>query len=128
MKKDINYIAKLEKAIASKYGHAAVQNPKGSWDEEKEKEYLQQLEKIYQEKVNHATQDEKIEVNGFLVSRKLINKDTNRTCPVCKNYSFNVEDDVYMSKFDCCSKCHVEYIEGREEKWKTGWRPKKENN
>ena len=43
MKKDLNYIAGLEKAIKQKYGEEAVQNPSSNWTPEKEKEYLQQL-------------------------------------------------------------------------------------
>ena len=38
--KDWDYIAKVEKAISKKYGKETVQNPKASWDEEKEKEYI----------------------------------------------------------------------------------------
>ena len=39
-KKDLNYIAKVEKAIAKKYGNIAIQNPASFWDEEKEKKYI----------------------------------------------------------------------------------------
>ncbi len=42
--KDLNYIAGLEKAIKKKYGDEAIQNPAKFWDEEKEKDYIQQLE------------------------------------------------------------------------------------
>ena len=35
-KKDLNYIAKVEKAIAKKYGDLAIQNPAKFWNEEKE--------------------------------------------------------------------------------------------
>ena len=34
--KDDNYLIKVEKAIQEKYGDEAIQNPKASWDEEKE--------------------------------------------------------------------------------------------
>ena len=44
--KDSDYIAKLEKAIAEKYGTETIQNPKGNWDKEKEEEYIQQLKKL----------------------------------------------------------------------------------
>jgi hypothetical protein len=40
--KDPNYIAKLEKAITQKYGEEAINNPRRFWDEDKEKEYIQQ--------------------------------------------------------------------------------------
>ena len=123
MKKDLDYIVKLERAIAQKYGKEAIQNPKGNWDEEKEKEYLQQLKKLYDKEIKKDHHSEKIKVEGFLVPRKLINKDTKRNCPVCEEYSFSRNDDVYMSKFECCCKCYIEYIEDREERWANGWRP-----
>jgi len=40
--KDLNKIAAVEKAIAEKYGHEAVINPRANWDEDKEKEHQQQ--------------------------------------------------------------------------------------
>jgi len=42
-KKDLNTIAELERAIAQKYGKEAVQHPRSNWDDEKEKEYLEEL-------------------------------------------------------------------------------------
>ena len=33
-----------------------------------------------------------------------------------------------MSKFDCCEKCYIQWVEGREERWKKGWRPNETNN
>jgi len=33
---------------------------------------------------------------------------------VCKIYSFNIQDDVYMNKFKCCFKCYVKHVEGRD--------------
>ena len=64
---------------------------------------------------------------GLIASKKLLNKDSNRVCSVCDVYSFDRRDDVYMSKFGCCNKCHIQWIEGREKRWTEGWRPKKEN-
>ena len=70
--------------------------------------------------------NEKVEVNGVLIPKKLFTKDSqNRTCPVCNTYSFNSKDDVYMKKFECCCKCYIQWVDGREERWKTGWRPDK---
>jgi hypothetical protein len=125
-KKDPNYIAKLEKAISDKYGEETVANPRGNWDDEKEKIYLEQIEKIRQKELLLDEMDEKVEVNGVLIPKKLFIRDSqSRTCPVCNTYSFNSKDDVYMKKFECCYNCHVQWVEGREERWKTGWRPNK---
>ena len=33
MKRDLNYIAKVEQAIAKKYGDIAVQNPRAFWNQ-----------------------------------------------------------------------------------------------
>ena len=46
MSKDLDYIARLEKAISRKYGDKAVLNPMSNWSEEREKEYLEQLKAL----------------------------------------------------------------------------------
>jgi len=122
--KDLNEIVKIEKAIAQKYGEDAIANPKHYWNEEKEKAYIEQLKELSQiEKTNDK--DQKVEVDGIFISKKLLTKDTNRTCPICSVYSFELKDDLYMNRFECCNKCYVQWVEGREERWKTGWRPNK---
>ena len=125
MKKDPNYAIKIEKAIAKKYGKETIQHPKKDWDDEKEKTYLSQIKDFYRQE---ASQSDEIEIDGVLISKKLIIKESKRSCPVCNVYSFKSNDDVYMSKFDCCEKCYIQWIEGREQRWLTGWRPKNENN
>ena len=125
-KKDQDYIASVEKAIAQKYGTDAIQNPKSNWTDEKEREYLFQLKKFSENERRQQDQEEKVETNGYFISKKLLNKETNRTCPVCDTYSFDLKDDVYMSKFECCFKCYIQWVEDREERWATGWRPQGE--
>jgi hypothetical protein len=125
-KKDQDYIASVEKAIAQKYGTDTIQNPKSNWTDEKEREYLFQLKKFSENERRQQDQEEKVETNGYFISKKLLNKETNRTCPVCDTYSFNLKDDVYMSKFECCFKCYIQWVEDREERWATGWRPQGE--
>ena len=119
-KKDLNEIAKIEKAIREKYGDEAIQNPKGTWEEDKEKMYLQALKEFYRRSIRQRA----TEVVGDIEikMRKKPNK-VSRVCPVCSSYSFSGADDLYMTKFECCFKCYVQYVEGREERWKTGWRP-----
>ena len=123
-KKDPNYAIKVEKAIAEKYGEQTVQHPRKDWTDEKEKEYLSQLKELYSRELKEYDHD-KVEKDGVFVPRKLINKNSNRSCPVCNTYSFKSNDDVYMTKFDCCEKCYIQWVEGREERWKKGWRPNK---
>jgi len=127
-KKDLNYIANIEKAISEKYGAETVQNPKNLWSKEKEEQYLLQIKKL-QEKADRLQQKiEKVELSGFLISKKLLNKDSNRTCSVCNTYSFDSKDDVYTNKFDCCFKCYIQHVEDREERWLKGWRPGDKND
>ena len=125
MSKDPNYVAKVEQAIAKKYGEVTIQHPKKDWTDEKEKEYLEQQRELHWKELQEDDID-KVEVNGVFVPKKLIKKNSNRSCPVCKVYSFKSNDDVYMSKFQCCEKCYIKWVEGREERWKTGWRPNNE--
>jgi|TARA_R110002012_G_scaffold215904_2_gene387007 hypothetical protein len=121
-------IAQLERAIANKYSEDAVKNPESGWDEEKEKAFQGQLKNLNKRLDDNSSFEDKVEVNGVLVSKKLLSRESNRTCPVCDVYSFSFKDDVYMTKFECCFKCYIQYVENREERWKTGWRPEDENN
>ena len=106
-KKDTNYVAAVEKAIAEKYGKDSVQDFRSSWDPDKEKSYLQQLKQINK--------------NGIKENNPRTN--SGRSCPVCKTYSFSSKDDLYMNRFECCSQCYIEYVEFREDRWNSGWRP-----
>ncbi len=119
--KDPNYAIKVEKAIAEKYGSEAVQNPKANWTDEKEKEYLEQLKEVCKSTSTSHSGEEQI--NGVFISKKLLKRESKRSCPVCNTYSFKSNDDVYMSKFECCEKCYIQWVEDREDRWKSGWRP-----
>ena len=119
--KDPNYVVKVEKAIAEKYGEETIQNPKAYWSDAKEKEYVKQLKDLHKD--SNEKDDHQVDVGGVFISEKLITKESKRSCPVCDTYSFKSRDDVYMAKFDCCEKCYIQWIEGREERWLKGWRP-----
>ena len=126
MKKDLNQIAKIEKAMSKKFGKESIVNPKSGWDDEKENQYLEDLKEFYSEEYKEA--DDKINEDGFFITRNLINKEINRVCPVCETYSFSGRDDLYMNKFECCRSCYIQWVEDREERWLEGWRPDKEQN
>lgn len=119
-KKDLNQIAKVEKAIKEKYGEEAIQNPKGSWDEKKEAKYLEDLKAFHERSSRPKTTEL---VGDIQIKTKKSKHEVDRTCPVCGSYSFSHQDDLYMTKFECCFDCYIQYVEGREERWKTGWRP-----
>ena len=127
MKKDLTFddIARFEKAIAKKYGEEAIQNPRKHWNDEKEEKYQEQLRSLSKKEQLNEEKDDKVELDGFLISKKLLNREaTRRVCPVCSTYSHKIRDDVFMNKFDCCYECYVKWVEDREERWLTGWRPK----
>jgi len=119
-KKDLNEIAKIEKAVKEKYGEEAIQNPKSNWDKQKEAKYLEDLKAFHERSSRKKTTEQ---LAGFLVKTKKTKVEIDRTCPVCSSYSFSPKDDLYMTKFECCFNCYVQYVEGREERWKSGWRP-----
>ena len=87
MSDKLNNIAKYEVAISKKYGKETIKHPKADWDDEKEKDYQQQIKDLYQKEKK--------------------------------------QEEKNMAKFDCCFKCFIQWIEGREDRWKTGWRPDK---
>ena len=110
-KKDPNYVVKLEKAIAEKYGEETIQHPRKEWTDEKEKQ--------------STDSEDKVDVDGVLMDKKLFSRESKRSCPVCNTYSFSYRDDVYMTKFQCCEKCYIQWVEDRIDRWRTGWRPNK---
>ena len=114
---DLNTIAKIEQAISKKYGPQTVTNPKSGWTKEKELDYLEQIKRVYKKQLKRSEHTEKINKDGFFLSKKLLTKDEDRVCPACFEYSFSPKDDVYMSKYDCCYKCYMHFVEGREERW-----------
>ena len=46
--------------------------------------------------------------------KRLLNTESNKTCPVCSTYSFDKGDDFYMHKYECCQ--NVLYNMSMEEK------------
>ena len=126
MNDDPEYIAKLERAISEKYGKRAILNPRSLWDEKKEKKYLKDSSEFYKRVRQSLSFDEKEELGGVLVSKKLINKESRKTCSVCKGYSFENRDNIYFRRYSCCYKCYIEWVDGREDRWRSGWRPKGE--
>ena len=123
MNKNYDQIAAVEKAISEKYGDEAITNPSAQWDEEKEKEYLKQMKEFYKKVKRNEEYQEKIEINGIKVSKKLLNREQLRSCPVCGRFPRKSLDDVCLIKYDCCNKCYIQYVDGREQRWKEGWRP-----
>jgi hypothetical protein len=123
MNKNFNKIAAIEKAISEKYGEETIQNPKANWDENKEKEYLEQMKALYQKTRISEQASEKIDVNGIKVSKKLLNRESTQSCPVCGQFPKKSMDNVCLVKFECCHTCYIKFVEGREERWNTGWRP-----
>jgi len=121
---DLNYIAGLEKAIRKKYGEDAIQNPAKFWDQKKEKDYVSQLEEFIEKQKKSESAHDMENVDGILVSRKLLSKEAIFNCLTCSSKIKTINDDIYFTKFSCCEKCYINYVEGREERWLKGWRPK----
>ena len=125
MKEDYDQIVKFEKAIEKKYGSKAIINPKSTWNKEKEKKFINDLKGFYNKRA--SSQSERIRHGDILISKAFYQEESQNECPVCGAYSMSQRDDVYMSKYDCCMKCYFDYIDGREERWQTGWRPEKKD-
>ena len=108
------------------YGCARTNEEKKFWNDEKEKSYQEQIKKIAEKERAFQESEEKEEVNGILISKKLLTREVvRRDCPVCETYSFDLKDDAYMNKYSCCYNCYIQWVDGREERWEAGWRPPK---
>ena len=108
----------LRKNISGESGDIDV-----TWDDKKEESYLKQLKKFVQKLERHEADSVHENVNGVLITKKLLNKERKNICPVCGSSVKNINDDIYILKFDCCEKCYISYVEGREARWMKGWRP-----
>ena len=121
--KDLNRIAAIEKAISKKYGDEAVQTPMSNWDEEKEKEYLAQMKELYCKSSQNQEWQDKIDLSGIKVTKKLLNRESTKTCSVCGAFPKKSMDDVCFLKFDCCHGCYTKNIE--EKTWIADHSPEK---
>ena len=93
-KPDLNTVAKIEQAISKKYGSETIIIQKSGWSKEKELEYLQQIKVQHKNEIRRMEDTEKINKDGFFVSKKLLTKDEDRVCPACFEYSFSLKDDL----------------------------------
>lgn len=121
-------LQQIEWAIKQKYGEIAVADPRQFWTKEKEEELKIQIRENQEKYILREKNEEKIEKDGFLISKRLLTTRRSESCPVCLTYSTNNKDMVYLVKFNCCTNCYIKYVEGREERWQTGWRPSVSGN
>ena len=122
--KGLDKIAAIERLFAEEYGEEAAKNFRSDWDEEKERKYLAQLKLESKKRINKESI--KINVDGVLIPKAALGKKSERSCPVCKTYSFSSKDDLYMNRFNCCYEGYIEFVEDREERWQAGWKPDKQ--
>jgi hypothetical protein len=121
--KEYLWLAKMEKMLTEKYGPLTVASCRKFWSQEKERSFLEQEKELIYLKNKSKLKDSLVEKESYLVNQKLLSKDTVRECQVCNVYSFEMRDNLYMNKFNCCFGCYIQWIEGREERWQKGWRP-----
>jgi formate dehydrogenase maturation protein FdhE len=81
------------------------------------------MKEFYSSRRKNAATQEKVDVNGIKISKKLLNRESLKNCPVCGSFPKKSMDDVCLIKFECCNKCYIQYVEDREERWLKGWRP-----
>ena len=81
------------------------------------------MKEFYKNLENNEASESREQRTGFLISKNFNKVKSTRECPTCNSYSFEYSDDVYFTKFGCCFNCYILYVEGREERWSSGWRP-----
>jgi len=47
-------------------------------------------------------------------------------CPICDGMMKGKSTNSYYD-WKCCVMCFISFIEGREQRWKDGWRPSPED-
>jgi len=112
MKKNIEYIDKLEFAVKKQYGEEAVTNPAKLWNKEKEENYLEQLK--LQDKKDKENNKKKLifDENGNKQS-ELKSLKLRKKCNICSKYLLSNKDNLFILKFNSCEECYIKHIEGR---------------
>ncbi|MHB8407935.1 MAG: hypothetical protein ACYDHY_07615 [Acidiferrobacterales bacterium] len=47
-------------------------------------------------------------------------------CPICRSIMRGSRCNSSYYSWGCCVDCVVQFVEGREQRWKDGWRPSEE--
>ena len=102
MKKDLNEVAKIEQAIENRWGKEAVENPASHWDDQKEKDYLDQLKEQTTKQEKSSVTKEK---DGILITSKLFIDRKADKCPVCFDFRMSNIDKVLIKKKCHCQRC-----------------------
>ena len=115
--KDLNKIAKIEKAIEKKYGKKAVCNPKSTWNQAKEEKFLQESKSFYKRLSDNKS-------GSFIKNLKK----EDRKCQVCSKewYFMRLKDEICFLNWSVCHDCFISHVQSREERWLSDWRPDKE--
>ena len=85
------------------------------------------MKELYAHDAGTIRSQEKVDVLGIKVSKKLLNRESLKNCPICGAFPKKTMDDVCLVKYECCSKCYIQYVDGREDRWLKGWRPDETN-
>ena len=124
-RRSLEQLGQIEHLLRQKYGEDAVVNPRQFWTEEKEEDFQKQLKESVENQQKIEENEDKVEKDGVLISKRLLTYKNSESCPVCEKYLTNTQDSVYLLKFKCCHQCYINYVEDRVERWKNGWRPTK---
>lgn len=107
---DFDFAAKVEKAIAAKYGADVVENPRKFWTIEKEEEYLRQSKEMVKREAEAAVKRRVLE-GEILADERLFSEERKgesllQRCPKC-NRVLNSKDIVYLRFYDHCYICSI---------------------
>ena len=118
----------LKKQLHKKYGKETAAQDFRCFlgTRQMEKDYLRQLKEANKKTSSYSSRREIKRVGEVEIKKRSTASQTNRTCPVCKTYSFSLKDDLYMNRFSCCYECYLDFVIAREDDWKNGNRPSEE--
>jgi len=103
LKHDSRYVANLENKVKEKYGDLATSTFKPDWTQKEKEEFRQQFIKFHEKITRNQKTNKQYTINN--------------TCPICDSFSFFKIDDLYLTKFSCCYRCYLSYLEGKEKEY-----------
>lgn len=98
--------------IEKKFGSITTQEPLKNWNDNKERDFQNQIKQKQKEKYLRDKERQKIEKDGILIPKDHVEhpKSELSSCSSCQmKYSVSFKDQVYIKKFGICYKCYIKH-------------------
>jgi len=116
-KKLVEYYDKLAEILYKQTDGKGLIDKETLWsgNGEDREEVQKKIFELSKKKIEKNT--EVVDEDTYIVSKLVRKENFINKCEICNSGIMNINDDVMFIKYNCCYKCYIRYIEGREDKY-----------